>query len=70
MNIVEWCKYSIEELQKYKTPKEELLIIRIQERLNSSYDSYEKELQNSIAYLTRRNELNILKKLNRMNKLK
>lgn len=40
----------------------------IKTRLDESFKSYEHELQNSKNYLEQRNNLSVLKKLNRMNK--
>ena len=38
----------------------------ITERLDESYNVYQHELDNSLEYLKQRNEITILKKLNRM----
>ena len=38
----------------------------ITERLNESYNVYQHELDNSLEYLKQRNEITVLKKLNRM----
>lgn len=70
INISTWCKTSIEELQEYKTPKDELLEKYIKLRLDKSYNNYNQELEKCLDYLSRRNELNVTKKLNRMNKQK
>ena len=70
INVINWCYSQLNELQKYKTPKNILLENRIKERLDKSYQSYTKELNASLDYLQRRNELNVIKKLNRMNKQK
>lgn len=38
----------------------------ITERLDESYNVYQHELDNSLEYLKQRNEITVLKKLNRM----
>ena len=38
----------------------------ITERLDESYNVYQHELDNSLQYLKQRNEITVLKKLNRM----
>ena len=38
----------------------------ITERLDESYNVYQNELDNSLEYLKQRNEITVLKKLNRM----
>ena len=55
------------DLAKYKNKdKEELMLQFVNERLNKSFDSYQKELQQGIDYLKRRNELNVLRRMNKL----
>lgn len=53
----------LEDLQKHKRNKEDLLALCIQERLNKSLQVYEKQLSYSLKYYTKANEIRILKKL-------
>ena len=60
--------HMINDLQSYKRNKEDLLLHYVNERLDTSLTNYYKELDNSLEYLSRRNELKLLKKLNRLGK--
>ena len=53
----------LEELKQYKRDKNHLMEFYIEERLNKSLEVYYKELTDSIQYLARRDELNVLKKM-------
>lgn len=56
---------TLEDLNKLS--HEKLYEESIKTRLDESFKSYEHELQNSKNYLEQRNNLSVLKKLNRMN---
>lgn len=60
--------HMINDLQSYKRNKEDLLLHYVNERLDTSLTNYYKDLDNSLEYLSRRNELKLLKKLNRLGK--
>ena len=60
--------HMINDLQPYKRNKEDLLLHYVNERLDTSLTNYYKDLDNSLEYLSRRNELKLLKKLNRLGK--
>ena len=65
--ISRFCKHALTELSKHKNyDKEDLLLQHINERLTKSFDTYQKELDTSIDYLQRRNELNVMKKMNKL----
>ena len=65
--IYRFCENALSELDKHKnTDKEDLLLQHINERLTKSFDTYQKEMDLSIEYLKRRNELNVVRKLNRL----
>lgn len=68
MNISDFCKSNIQLLQQYKRPKEDLLQELVKTRLNESFKSYEQELDKGLQYLSRREEIKLAKKINRMNK--
>ena len=56
----------LEDLSKYKhTDKNALFISYINERLNKSFQTYYDELTKSINYLSRKNEIRVVKQLNR-----
>ncbi len=66
-DLKELCTYLLNELSNYKGhSREELLLTYINERLTQSFENYQYDLQQSLDYLTRRKELNVLKKLNRL----
>ena len=56
------------ELQGYKRNPANLMQTYITERLNKSFDQYNKELQQSILFLTHRHEKSLLKRLNKLDK--
>lgn len=65
--IESFCERALDELSKYKhTDKEELFLQHVNNRLNKSFESYQAELQQGLDYLKRRNELNVMRKLNRL----
>lgn len=65
--ISRFCKMALKELAQYKnTDREDLLLQHINARLTKSFDTYQEEIDTSIAYLKRRNELNVVRKMNRL----
>lgn len=68
MNIELFCKVNLQELQQYKNPHDDLLYDLVKDRLDQSYKSYEEELNKGLQYLSRREEIKLAKKINRMNK--
>ncbi len=65
--ISNFCRMALNELSNYKhSDKEDLLLQHINSRLVKSFNTYEEELDSSIDYLRRRNELNVMKKMNRI----
>ena len=55
----------LDELQCYKGSRIELLAQCVQERLDTALDAYKHALDSSCEYLAKKNELTVLKKLNR-----
>ena len=51
------------DLQHYKRDRNHLMEFYIADRLNKSLETYYKELTDSMRYLAKRAELNVLKKL-------
>lgn len=68
MNISDFCKSNLQLLQQYKRPNEDLLQELVKTRLNESFKSYEQKLDKGLQYLSRREEIKLAKKINRMNK--
>ena len=68
MNIELFCKLNLKELQQYKDPHNDLLYDKVKERLEQSYKCYEEELNKGLEYLSRREELKLAKKINKMNR--
>jgi hypothetical protein len=58
--------YMIEELQKYKRDKDSLMLQYVQERLDKSFNQYDKELQQSIQFLTRKHEKSLIKRMKKL----
>ena len=52
-----------QELQFYKKDRKEVLLNSISDRLNKSLDNYSKELTESFRYISKQNELNVLKNI-------
>lgn len=61
------CKHMINELQQYKNKdKNELFFNSVGTRLNKSFMTYEEELTLSEEYLGRRQELRVMKRMNKL----
>ena len=65
MNIQKFCIETLTELQQHKRNKEDLILLYVNNRLETSLVNYYSDLQDSINYLERRRELNLMKKMNR-----
>ena len=50
-NLNERIGFLMKELQNYKRDRSTLLPLYVEQRLNKSYDSYQKELEESISYI-------------------
>lgn len=46
--------------------REELMATMVNDRLNKSFESYNKELEQSLTYLAKKNELRMIRKLNKL----
>lgn len=55
------------DLSNHKRDKNLLMEHYISERLNLARDVYEAELSKTLSYLTRREEINLISKINRRN---
>ena len=65
--ISNFCRTALNELSQHKnTDREDLLLQHINARLTKSFDTYQKEIDTSIEYLERRNELSVVRKMNRL----
>lgn len=53
-------------LSMYKRNKEDLMTMYVSERLTKSFNTYDKELQQSIEFLTRKNEKSLLKRIKKI----
>ena len=58
----------INDLSDYHHTKDELMAEAVKTRLEDSYNTYVKELDNSVTFLKQRHELSILKRLNTYDK--
>ena len=62
-----FCERALADLAKHKNnDKEDLMLKCINERLDTSFNSYQEELQQGLDYLKRRNELNVLRRMNKL----
>lgn len=57
--------YILADIQKYKRCKSDVLELHIKKRLEDTLLQYEKQTNQSVEYLTNRDSVNVLKKLNR-----
>lgn len=55
------------ELNNYRRDRNILMEIHVTERLNQSFNQYDKELQQGIQFLTRKHEKSLLKRINKLN---
>lgn len=58
--------FMLQELQEYKRDKSVLMPKYVEERLNKSFQTYDKELQQSIQFLTRKHEKSIIKRMKKL----
>lgn len=56
----------LKDLSKYKRDKKDLLEMYINDRLSKSLETYYSELSNSLAYLVKKNELRVLKNMDKL----
>lgn len=54
------------ELSEYKRDKNELMAQYVSERLDKSFNQYDKELQHSIEYLTNKHEKSLIKRMKKL----
>lgn len=57
--------YILENIQNYKHTKGDALELNIQQRLDKALQQYIKSTNVSVEYLSARNSVNVLKRLNR-----
>lgn len=56
----------LQELSTYKRDRSELMLQYVSDRLNKSFNEYDKELQQSINYLTKKHEKSLLKRMKKL----
>ena len=56
----------LHELNNYKRDKDTLMLEYVSERLNKSFNQYDKELQQSILFLTRKHEKSLIKRMKKL----
>ena len=57
----------LEDISNHKHSRQELLLSQIQQRLDDSLKAYQHSIDDSYNYLSTKDELNVMKKLNRGN---
>ena len=57
----------LETLAEYKHDKSTLMEKYVSERLTKSFNLYDKELQQSIEFLTRKHEKSLIKRMKKLN---
>lgn len=57
----------LNDLSKYKRNRKDLMEFYVNDRLSKSLEVYYSELYNSLSYLTSKNDLRVLKTLNKIN---
>lgn len=53
----------LDTLKDYKHSREDLMPMYVERRLQKSFNQYDKELQQSLAFLTRKHEKSLLKRM-------
>lgn len=53
----------LEDLNKHKRSKNDMMQDCINSRLNNNFNNYKKELENSLHYINIQNELSVMKKM-------
>ena len=56
----------LQELNNYKRDKSTLMPQYVTERLDKSFNQYDKELQQSIQFLTRKHEKSLIKRMKKL----
>lgn len=56
----------LSDLQQYKRDKSELMPQYIVERLDKSFNQYDKQLQQSLQFLTRKHEKSLIKRMKKL----
>ena len=56
----------LKQVQMYKREKTTLMPMYIEERLEKSFNQYDKQLQQSIQFLTRKHEKSLLKRIKKI----
>jgi len=65
MELKYFCNKALETLQQYKRKDRDAILLQaVKERLDKSFETYNHELELSLGYLKRRNELNVMRKVN------
>lgn len=54
-----------EELNNHKRSRDDMFIDCVKERLNKSIQNYNEDLQKTLGFLSRQNELNVMNKANK-----
>lgn len=57
----------LEDISNHKHPRQELLLLQIQQRLDDALKAYQRSIDDSYNYLSAKDQLNVMKKLNRGN---
>ena len=57
--------YILEDIQNYKHTRSDAQELNVQNRLDKALEQYVKQTSISVEYLSTKNEINVLKKLNR-----
>lgn len=68
MNLQEKLYNIIQNLEEHHRNKSELTLMYIEERLNLSLDTYDKEVQDSIIALHKRKDIQVMRNLNKEKK--
>lgn len=65
--IKDILSHILDDLSKHHRSKKEVFMACVEERLNKSLETYQKELDDTFGFLSRRNELRLLKRMNKRN---
>lgn len=65
--MIDKLNYMLSELDSYRHSKQTLMKMYVSDRLEKSFNEYNKELQQSISYLTQKHEKSLIKRMRKIN---
>lgn len=67
MNVVKFCRAALDDIHNFsKESREQRFVNLVNKRLEQSFNSYDHEINLSLGYLQRKNELTVIRKMNKL----